>query len=565
MISRMKLSTKLIGSVGTILALAMLLGASSSVIINNLSRSMNYTVNVAAKRRFTAFDVYTAALKMQSLDRAIMLREIMQQTAAVEGHKREYTDTVESVRKSLADYQSLMEDDDARRGYETVNTQMDALTQAHDELVKYIEGQKFDEVQKVADQKVMPAAEAVTSSARQLMQQDVTRMNAASGDAESKAAAGQWILIFLTGVSLAVGAAIIVIVRGISGTLRSLAYTMSEGAEQVASAAAQVSGVSQALAQASSEQAASLEETAASGHDLASMTKKNVEHTQRASESVTETDRQVKVANHTLETMVGSMQEINSSSNKISKIIRVIDEIAFQTNILALNAAVEAARAGEAGMGFAVVADEVRNLAQRCAQAAKDTAGLIEESIQTANGGSAKLNMVVEAIQGINQQAAQVQDLVNSVSGSSQEQSRSIEQISSAVAQMQKVTQNTAASAEQGAAASQQMSAHADSMRGAVLKLHAMVGGIDDTNGHNGHGTHNGRATHNGHNGSNTSNGNSKPARPKPPVNAGAYERKAPPVPAAARKPAQRPAVMAPAQPAPEQRFPLDDTDFSQF
>src|SRR5947209_19942322 len=131
--------------------------------------------------------------------------------------------------------------------------------------------------------------------------------------------------------------------------------------------------------------------------------------------------------------MVTSMQEINASSDKISKIIRVIDEIAFQTNILALNAAVEAARAGEAGMGFAVVADEVRNLAQRCAQAARDTAGLIEESIAKANGGRQRVDEVAVAMRAITEEAGKVRDLIDEVNRASQEQSRGIDQVNGAV------------------------------------------------------------------------------------------------------------------------------------
>ncbi len=476
----MKLSTKLIGGSVVILALALLLGGSSAFLITNLSHSVDYTVNVVAKRRMLASDVYTAALKMQSLDRAIMLKAIVQQGAGAEDIKREYRDVASGVRKSLADYQTLIEDENSRLSYEAVRTAIDQLTQAHDELLQYMEKQQFDQVQKVSDEKVMPRAESVTADARQLMQRDVTRMQTAADDAKSKGTTAQWLLVFLTVVCLAVGGVVVMIVRSVSRTLRDLASAMAEGAAQVSAAASQVAAVSQSLAQSSSEQAASLEETSASGHDLAAMTKKNLDHTQRASESVSETDRQVHVANETIEKMVGSMLEINNSSNKISKIIRVIDEIAFQTNILALNAAVEAARAGEAGMGFAVVADEVRNLAQRCAQAAKDTSSLIEESIQTANEGSDRLNRVVEAIQGINQQASKVKELVDDVNSSSQEQSRHIEQISAAVAQMEKVTQNTAASAEEGASAGQQLNAHADSMRSAVGQLYALVGGSDD-------------------------------------------------------------------------------------
>src|SRR4051794_17043018 len=173
--------------------------------------------------------------------------------------------------------------------------------------------------------------------------------------------------------------------------------------------------------------------------------------------------------------MISSMKEINSSSEKISKIIRVIDEIAFQTNILALNAAVEAARAGEAGMGFAVVADEVRNLAQRCAQAAKDTAVLIEESISRTTEGGKKLTEVTEVIQAITENTMNVKILVDEVSCGSQEQSRGIEQISKAILQMEHVTQTNASGAEESAAASEEMSAQADMLRQIGERLRAMA------------------------------------------------------------------------------------------
>ena len=160
----------------------------------------------------------------------------------------------------------------------------------------------------------------------------------------------------------------------------------------------------------------------------------------------------------------------------------MIDEIAFQTNILALNAAVEAARAGEAGMGFAVVADEVRNLAQRCAQAAKDTAALIEESITKSNDGKVKVDQVATAIRTITEESAKVKTLVDEVNRGSQEQARGIEQIGKALAQMDQVTQQTAANAEESASAAEELNAQSEALKEVVEGLTTMVGGGDAAN-----------------------------------------------------------------------------------
>jgi methyl-accepting chemotaxis protein/methyl-accepting chemotaxis protein-1 (serine sensor receptor) len=174
--------------------------------------------------------------------------------------------------------------------------------------------------------------------------------------------------------------------------------------------------------------------------------------------------------------MIVSMKEISGSSEKIAKIIKVIDEISFQTNILALNAAVEAARAGEAGMGFAVVADEVRRLAQRCAQAAKDTSTLIEESITTATEGSQKMERMATSIGSITESASRVKQLVDELNLSSSEQARGIEHIASALNQLEAVTQQAAASAEESASVSDSMSAQATTMNSIVNELVALVG-----------------------------------------------------------------------------------------
>ncbi|SPE33143.1 putative sensory transducer protein [Candidatus Sulfopaludibacter sp. SbA3] len=281
------------------------------------------------------------------------------------------------------------------------------------------------------------------------------------------------LLLAFAGIGTGSGFAI----RSMSGTLRRTACELRETAEQVASAAGQVAVASQSLAQGSSQQAASLEETSASSAEIDSMATRSTESSRSAAGLVTQSQRTFAQTAEALAQMVASMEDISAQSGKISKIIKVIDEISFQTNILALNAAVEAARAGEAGMGFAVVADEVRNLSQRCAQAARDTTSLIEESIAKSTGGKAKVDQVAAAIRMLAEESAKVKMLVDEVNQGSQEQSRGIGEVSKAIAQMQQVTQGTAASAEESAAAAEELSAQSQMLRGTVRQLAAMVDG----------------------------------------------------------------------------------------
>lgn len=258
-------------------------------------------------------------------------------------------------------------------------------------------------------------------------------------------------------------------------TLKAIGQSFTDGAQAVLSAAAQVSSSSQSLARQSSEQAASLEQTSASSEEINSMARRNSENSQTTAQIAGSSGRRFLELTGALDEMVAGMGQINESSHKISKIIKVIDEIAFQTNILALNAAVEAARAGEAGMGFAVVADEVRNLAHRSAQAAKDTSQLIEESIARSDNGKLKVDQVAESIRSIGAEAGKAKELADEVNLGSQEQLRGIEEISKAIARMEQSTQATAATAEQGSAASQELKAQSASLREAAVKLSEML------------------------------------------------------------------------------------------
>lgn len=250
---------------------------------------------------------------------------------------------------------------------------------------------------------------------------------------------------------------------------------LQQAAENVASAAAHISDASTHLSQGTTDQAATLEQTSASGQQIRALTERTADHSKAAASLMAEVDRRVANANSALTQLSSSMDDVRSSGEKIAKIIKIIDEIAFQTNILALNAAVEAARAGEAGMGFSVVADEVRRLAQRCADAARETTTLIEESVSNSRRGTERLVEVTSVISAITQNTTEVKNLVEEVSLAGSDQAKGVEQIARALTHLEGITQRTAASAEENAAAGEELQSHARSMYEVVEVLETLA------------------------------------------------------------------------------------------
>lgn len=470
------IAKKLFIGCGAMLAITLVVGAIAIRNVGKLGESIEMLGGHYARAALLASDVHSLTLDLVSTSRGVLLRGHMKDLPRAGKLKDHYDEDFLVVKRDVAELSSLTIHTDVRDILQNgILGKLNTVSKVNDDLYESIVKGDLTTADTINTEKLVPLGASLSASGKELVELEAIHCRQYADEASSLIPSARNISLLMILLSVGVGTAVVWVVRNIAKDLGEGIAELKDGADQIRHAALQVSASSQSLAQGASEQAVSLEETSASSEEINSMARKNTDNSRSTAELLAQSQSKVTLANQHLAEMVISMNEITESSGKISKIIKVIDEIAFQTNILALNAAVEAARAGEAGMGFAVVADEVRSLAQRSAQAAKDTATLIEDSIARSSEGKGKVDQVALAILAVTEDSARIKVMVDEVSLGSEEQSRGIEQIGRAIIQMEQVTQSAAANAEQSAAAAQQLSAQSETMNEVVSRMYAMV------------------------------------------------------------------------------------------
>jgi methyl-accepting chemotaxis protein len=386
----------------------------------------------------------------------------------------------ESFLAGLAQFRVMFEREDDSMALGEVNTLQNAFDAYYEQGVvmtqAYIDGGpaagnvymgEFD----VAKADLVNSMEYFVTTQTDELDASMSSITAASDNLRNFAMVGG-IVAVLAGAALA-----FFITRSITTPINRIIGSLTLGAEQTTSAAGQVAAASQSLAQGASEQAAAVEETTSSVEEMTSMIKQNAGNAEEAKGLSEKGQENAGRGLTVMKDMAEAIDRIKASSDETATVVKTIDEIAFQTNLLALNAAVEAARAGEAGKGFAVVAEEVRNLAQRSADAAKNTASLIADAVKKADNGVQCCQEVSSTLEGIAQTNQQANDLVAEIAAASREQAQGIEQINSAVGQMDQVTQTNAANAEESASAAEELSSQSDTINDMVKELLALVRG----------------------------------------------------------------------------------------
>lgn len=472
----MSLTRKLLGGFAVMLGLVLVISVVALLVIRDLNGDLDRAANLTARKQYLAGHVSSTTSQMAALESGAVLASVVGDKSRAEQSLAGFQAREASLTADLSELLRTVNGDDTAGIVQLLRQKSQQAGQAHAELRQAMSNQQMDTALAIFSQKVQPLLDEIGTEGTSLVEGQNRELSAASAAAQSKSVRSGWITILLALVGLLAGGAVYWAVHRSSAALTGFSTRLADSAARVAGAASQVSAASRSLAEGASAQAASLEETSASTEEIASITRSNADRAREMAGLMHKSAQGASEVNQTLDRMIEKMKEIDASSTKIAHIIKVIDEIAFQTNILALNAAVEAARAGEAGLGFAVVADEVRNLAQRCAQAAKDTANLIEESIETSRDGNARLDQMAGAVRSLTENSTRVVSLVDEVNRGNQEQAHGMEQIAKAVLQMEQVTQKNAASAEESAAAGTELDRHAASLHDLMGEMREMVG-----------------------------------------------------------------------------------------
>ncbi len=474
--SRITLRTKFVIGFSTLLFLTGALALTSIHAMNSLNAEIDRVVHRMWTQADRTSQLQGTLAELAGYQQAILLRSVLSDATGVEQCRAAAGEAEKRVDRLFAELVPTLDSSQDRERIGNLQAKANAAHAVSEQVTRLMASQQINGALELAGGKLLPAYEEIQQESAKFLNDQRRKLAVAAGQAGSKASSNRLIAFFVIACTGICALLIAVALRNVIAELNTMTAEVAMGAGEVARAALQMNKVSRSLSTGASEQSAALEETSASAEQINSMVHKNAGNSKTVAEFTTTANRVLTEANQKLHQMLESMKDISTSSEKISRIIRVIDEIAFQTNILSLNAAVEAARAGEAGMGFAVVAEEVRNLAQRCSQAAKDTSVLIAESITHARTGKVRLDEVAQAMQQVTMNSAEIGKLSEEVSSGSDEQARGIGQISRAILQIQEVTQKASASAEEGAAAGAQMHSESEHLNAAVQRMRVMLG-----------------------------------------------------------------------------------------
>ncbi len=466
---------RIIVGFSVVIGIAMFLGAFAYACLNTIGTQITRIANDSLPGVSVSAQIEAEALRRYSFVLQHVIATDATGRSDAEARLKEADAKMDVL---LSEYEKTIFTTQDRENFERVKPAGARIKQIRNEVILPLDrAGKQAEAEEAVRTQLLPAVDAYLSAVHTVFEFNKNGGEEASGLIQHQVVSAKTgVVIALVLALFLSGGIAFVIVRGTSKVLVASVDELTAGAAQVASAAEQLSSSSQSMSQGASEQAAALEETSASMEEMASMTRQNADHSQQGAQLMSEVERRVTESEHVLTAMVSSMKSIQESSTKVSRIIKTVDEIAFQTNILALNAAVEAARAGEAGMGFAVVADEVRTLAQRSLTAAKDTSVLIEEAIANAQEGDQRVREVTEAITAITSSVSQAKRLVDEVSAASKQQTQGIDQVSKAITELEQLTQRTAANSEESAAASEELTSQAEMTMTVVARLNALVG-----------------------------------------------------------------------------------------
>jgi methyl-accepting chemotaxis protein len=473
-----------------IIVLFLILGYSAHSAINSIGMELEHAVNFTAKKmdlvgvllgEFQDMKAYARRTQFSFVvNHLVQGNEQFGATATCSmchiletrgTHERELGEMAAGIKATVAQLQPLVTTKNGEKYLQAVRADVDNYASLYSQYLKLTGQNQFDDAHGVLRDQMFPIVDEIEKAMRELRDEEQKGLAVSELRARETVSRAQRLAVLVFGLSIAVGIGVLLMVRRSVQHLRGVAAGLRQGAQEVASAAAQVSSAGQSVAQSVSEQSTALEETSASSDRVSAVAGANnaaADETVGLSASL---DQRVVQINAALEQMMSAMLEIGGSGQKISSIIKVIDEIAFQTNLLALNAAVEAARAGETGLGFAIVAEEVRNLAQRSAQAARDSTALIEESAQKSSHGMDTARRVVEAVQSITGGTKKMRTLAEQVRASSLEQSHGLEQIACAVRQAQQAIQATAAGAEETAATGEELHAQSSQLESMAEQL----------------------------------------------------------------------------------------------